>query len=99
MGKNGIIQCPEKFKFGSKEVAWAGFTIGPDSVKPLPKHTEAVRKYPTPLNITDLRSFMALLQKVSYCYAISPAPGTYLNHQSPGTGTRTSTKCSMKPRG
>ena len=73
MGNNGIIQCPEKFQFGSKTVAWAGFTIGPDSVKPLPKHTEAVRTYPTPVNITDMRSFMALLQQVAYCYAISPA--------------------------
>ena len=73
MGTNGIIQCPEKFQFGSKTVDWAGFTIGPDSVKPLSKHTEAVRLYPTPVNITDLRSFMALLQQVAYCYAISPA--------------------------
>ena len=73
MGSNGIIQCPEKFQFGSKTVDWAGFTIGPDSVKPLTKHTEAVRSYPTPVSITDLRSFMALLQQVAYCYAISPA--------------------------
>jgi hypothetical protein len=73
MGQNGIIQCPEKFQFGCKEVAWADFPIGPDYVKPLPKHTEAVRTYPTPVSITDLRSFMALLQQVTYCYAISPA--------------------------
>ena len=73
MGRNGIIQNPDKFQFGSKEVKWAGFTIGDDSVKPLPKHTATVRTYPTPVNITDLRSFMALLQQVAYCYAISPA--------------------------
>ena len=73
MGTNGIIQCPEKFQFGCKTVAWAGFTIGPYSVKPLPKHTEAVRLYLKPVNITDLRSFMALLQQVAYCYALSPA--------------------------
>ena len=64
--------APEKFQFSSKTVAWAGFTIGPDSVKPLPKHTEAVRTYPNPVYITDMRSFMALLQQVAYCYAISP---------------------------
>jgi hypothetical protein len=73
MGNNGIIQCPEKFQFGGKTVAWAGFTIGPDSVKPLPKQTEALRIYPTPVNITDMRSFMALLQQVAYCYSISPS--------------------------
>jgi hypothetical protein len=42
MRNNGIIQCPEKFQLGSKTVAWAGFTIGPDTVKPLPNYTEAV---------------------------------------------------------
>ena len=52
---------------------WAGFTIGPYSVKPLAKQTEAVRLFPTPVNLTDLRSFMALLQQVAYCYAISLA--------------------------
>ena len=64
MGNKGIIQCPEKFQFGSKTVAWAGFTIGPDTVKPLPKHTEAVRTYPFPVINTDMRGFMALLQLV-----------------------------------
>jgi hypothetical protein len=39
MGNNGIIQCPEKFKFGSKTVAWAGFTIGT-----LPSHFPITRK-------------------------------------------------------
>ena len=73
MGKHGIIQNPDKLQFGNRKVEWAGFTIGEDSVKPLTKHTEAVRTYPTPVNITDLRSFTALLQQVAYCYAISPA--------------------------
>ena len=73
MGENGILQNPDKFQFGSKEVDWAGFLITENSVKPLPKHTKAIRNYPTPTNITDMRSFTALLQQVAYCYAISPA--------------------------
>ena len=73
MGQNGILQNPDKFQFGTKTVEWAGFLIGEKSVKPLQKHTEAIRSFPTPLNITDLRSFMALLQQVAYCYATSPA--------------------------
>jgi hypothetical protein len=32
-----------------------------------------VRTDPTPVNITDMRRIMALLQEVAYCYAISPA--------------------------
>ena len=31
----------------------------------------AIRTFPTPMGITDMRSFMALLQQVAYSYAIS----------------------------
>ena len=50
-----------------------GFLIGEKSVKPLQKHTEAIKSFPTPQNITNLHSFMALLQQAAYCYATSPA--------------------------
>ena len=87
MGSNGIIQNPYKFQFGSKEVEWAGagFTIGADLVRPLAKHTAAVRTYPTPFSNTDLRSFMALLQQVAYCYAISPAVAKIRHLLKPST--------------
>ena len=71
-GKNGILQNPEKFQFCSKEVTWAGFVIGTDSVKPMPHLTKAIREFPTPQNRTDLRSFMALVQQVSYTTAVAP---------------------------
>ena len=50
LGQNGILQNSEKFQFGTKTVEWAGFSIGEHSVKPLPKHTAAIRTFPTPLN-------------------------------------------------
>ena len=34
MGNNGILQNPDKFQFGRKEAAWAGFLVTNDSVKP-----------------------------------------------------------------
>ena len=37
------------------------------------KHlTAAVRDFPTPVNKTDMRSFMALMQQVSYSTAVAP---------------------------
>ena len=37
------------------------------------KHlTAAVRAFPTPVNKTDMRSFMALMQQVSYSTAVAP---------------------------
>ena len=89
MGTHGIIQCPEKFQFGSKTVAWAGFNIGPDSDNPLPTHTEAIRAYPTPTKITDLRSFVALLKQVAYCYAVSPGMAIPGGAQAPPQAIRT----------
>ena len=67
-----MLQNPEKFQFCSKILNWAGFVIGDDSVKPMPHHTEVIRKFPTPKNRTDLRSFMALVQQVNYATAVAP---------------------------
>ena len=71
-GSHGIIQNPDKFQFCKKEVDWAGFRLGPEGVKPLPKHTDAVRSFPVPENVTDLRSFMQLVNQVSHFYAAQP---------------------------
>ena len=68
-GRNGIIQNPDKFVFCQKTVNWAGFQLGPDGVRPLPSHAEAIRSFPTPTNTTDIRSFMALVNQVSAFYA------------------------------
>ena len=72
VGKNGILQNPDKFVFCEKSIDWAGYRIGPDTLKPLLKHTEAIRCFPTPKNLTDLRSFMALVNQVSVFYASQP---------------------------
>ena len=71
-GRHGILQHPDKFVFCQKEVDWAGFHLGVDDVKPLAKHTQAVRDFPAPENVTDLRSFMQLVNQVSHFYAAQP---------------------------
>ena len=38
----------------------------------MPHLTKAIREFPTPQNRTDLRSFMALVQQVSYTTAVAP---------------------------
>ena len=99
MGTNGIIQNPDKFEVGSKEVELAEFTIGADLVRPLAKHTAAVKMYPTPVFIADLRSFMALLKQVAYCYGISPAVAKIRHLLIPSTEWNWKlTRCSRTPR-
>ena len=71
-GKKWNTAESRKATIGGKEVEWVGFLITDNSIKPLLKHTAAIRTFPTPMGITDMRSFMALLQQVAYYYTISP---------------------------
>ena len=53
-GENGILKNPKKFQFGGKEAEWSGFLITSDSVKPLAKHTNAMKTFP---NLKKMRRF------------------------------------------
>ena len=71
-GWHGILQNPAKFQFYQKEVTWSGFVIGEDFVRPMEHITKAIRNFPIPANKTDLRTYMALVQQVSYAVAVAP---------------------------
>ena len=73
VGKNGIVLNSDKFTFGEDTVDWAGVRITRDKVQPLPEHIKAIREFPTPMNITDLRSYYALVNQVSHYYSVSGA--------------------------
>ena len=54
------------------EVDWSGFRISATTVKPMPHISQAVRDFPTPVTRTEFRSFLALIQQVSYATAVAP---------------------------
>ncbi|KAK3731603.1 hypothetical protein QZH41_004849 [Actinostola sp. cb2023] len=68
-GHHGITLNPDKFVFGADTVEFAGFEITPDSVRPCKKYLDAIRNFPTPANITDMRSWFGLINQVSYAFA------------------------------
>lgn len=45
---------------------FAGFEITASEVKPCNKYLDAIRQFPTPQNITDIRSWFGLINQVSY---------------------------------
>ena len=51
---------------------WAGYRVTMDGVEPLPEHLEAIRSYPKPTNLTDMRSFFALEKKVALFLTVKP---------------------------
>jgi len=65
-GNGGVVLNADKFQFAQKTVDFAGFRITEDSVEPLPKYLDAIREYPVPTNITDIRSWFGLVNQVAH---------------------------------
>ena len=63
---SGVMCNREKFQFSQPRVEFAGFRISEDTVEPLPKYLDAIRGYPTPKNISDIRSWFGLVNQVSH---------------------------------
>ena len=70
-GKNGITLNPDKFVFAEDNVEFAGFAITVDSVRPCKRYLQAILEFPTPKNITDVRSWFGLINQVSYAFSMT----------------------------
>ena len=66
VGSSGVVLNPDKFQFAQKSVDFAGFRVSPHNIEPLPKYLDAIRAFPTPKNITDIRSWFGLVNQVSH---------------------------------
>ena len=84
-GRHGIILNPDKFVFGQDNVEFAGFEITPTNVRPCAKFLDAIRQFPTPSNITDIRSWFGLINQVSYAFAASTRMQPFREALKPGT--------------
>ena len=83
-GRNGIVLNPTKFVFAQPTVDFAGFQITPTSVKPSLRSLEAIKDFPTPKNITDVRSWFGLINQVSYAFASADRMLPFRNLLKPG---------------
>lgn len=70
-GRNGIILNPEKFVFCAPTVDFAGFTITMTDVRPCSRYLEAIRDFPRPRNVTDIRSWFGLVNQVAYAFSMA----------------------------
>ncbi|MEL6802396.1 MAG: reverse transcriptase domain-containing protein, partial [Bacteroidota bacterium] len=65
VGSSGVVLNPDKFQFAERCVDFAGFRISDETIKPLPRYTDAITQFPTPLNRTDVKSWFGLVNQVS----------------------------------
>ena len=72
-GRKGIVlnPSPTKFQFCQKEIDFAGFHVTENEVRPLDKYLDAIRQFPTPKNISDIRSWFGLINQVSHYSQLS----------------------------
>ena len=84
-GRNGIILNPEKFTFCQDTVEFAGFEISKDSVRPSRQHSKAIKEFPVPKNLTDIRSWFGLLNQVSYTFSMTARMTSFRDLLKPST--------------
>ena len=65
VGQSGVVLNPEKFQFAQRSVDFAGFRVTDQTIEPLPKYIDAIRDFPSPTSITDVRSWFGLVNQVS----------------------------------
>ena len=68
---NGIVFNEEKFQFAMSTVEFAGFEVTSTGFRPTGKTLAAIKDFPTPTNITDIRSWFGIVNQVAYAFARS----------------------------
>ena len=62
--ERGITLNPDKCQFAEEEVEFCGFRISPAGYTADDKKVRAIKAFPKPSNITDLRSFLGLVNQL-----------------------------------
>ena len=66
---NGVVFNKDKFQFAQDTIEFAGYEISPTGYKPPKKILAAIADFPTPKNITDIRSWFGLINQVAYAFS------------------------------
>ena len=71
--------------FAQDNVEFAGFEITSDAVRPCKKYLRAIMEFPTPRNITDVRSWFGQLNQVAYAFSMAERMLPFRNLPKPAT--------------
>ena len=63
--ENGITLSRKKFAFAKDEVKYVGYNVGKMGISADPAKICAIKDFPTPTNITELRSFLGLVNQLT----------------------------------
>ena len=77
--KNGVTINVEKFQFCQDTVEFAGLIINSTSIAPSERLLSAFKDFPTPVNITDARSWFGLVNQAAWAYSLGPIMEPFRN--------------------
>ncbi len=63
--EEGITLNPKKVKLAEQSVKFAGYIVSDKGIQADPEKLKAITHYPKPTNITDLRSFLGLVEQLA----------------------------------
>ena len=81
----GMVFNPTKFYFAKEEIQYAGFIIGKDSIRPTDSYLQAIQEFPSPQNISDMRSWYGLVNQVAYSFCKTPVMDPFRQLLKPAT--------------
>ena len=87
-GNNGIVLNPKKFQFGEKIVQFVGFEVGVDTIKPGAKYEAAIKNFPRPKTLTDMRSYFGLVEQVAYTFYASGVMAPFRDLLKPSNASK-----------
>ena len=63
--QKAITLNPKKFQVAKKEVKFAGYIVEPGGHRADPEKLKAIQEFPVPTNLTDMRSFLGLVEQLA----------------------------------
>ena len=70
--ENGIVFNPKKFRFAEDTLEFAGFDVTCTGFKAPERLLNDIRNFPSPTNVTGVRSWFGLVNQISYAFAQAP---------------------------
>ena len=58
--QSNIVLNRKKIQIGQENLSFAGYLVGKDGARPDPKRLQAIKDFPCPTGISELRGFMGL---------------------------------------
>lgn len=65
--QHGLLVNLTKSVFGAKELPFLGYLISADGIQPLPERVKAIRDFPQPKTVLELRRFLGLINYYRRC--------------------------------